>query len=137
MPTRSLQQNISLPSRLEISWLKSRRQGQHRFTMQEMLLIEQIIHRFELPCSFETIADVTSLHIYTRNAETNSPHERPVPILTIRDSQVPRGDQYHPRLGTLGRAWLIRLAINDTNTARCEAAGIHPGSLRPGRYSYR
>lgn len=97
-----------------------------------MLCIERIINRFELPCRVETVADVTSLHIYTRNAEVNSPHERPVPILIIRDSQVPRGTEYHPRLGTLGRAWLTRLALNDENEARCTSAGIHPGSLRPG-----
>lgn len=131
MPTRS-PSVISLPTRMETSWLKSLRHAQHPFSMQQMLCIEQIINRFELPCRVETIADVTSLHIYTRNAETNSSHERPIPILTIRDSQVPRGTQYHPRLGTLGRAWLTRLALNSSNQTRCEAAGIHPGSLRPG-----
>lgn len=137
MPTRSHQQHNSLPTCLEPSWLKSLRHLQHPFSMQQMLLVEQTINRFELPCRIETIADATSLHIFSRDAETDSPHERPVPILTIRESQVPRGNQYHPRLGTLGRAWLTRLAINSSNTVRCEAAGIHPGSLRPGLYYHR
>lgn len=137
MPTRSLQYHASLPTRLEISWLTRRRNDHRPLTMQEMLIVEKIINCFELPCSIETIADVTSLHIFTRNAETNSPNERPIPILSIRDSQVPRGNQYHPRLGTLGKAWLTRLALNGINMARCKVAGIHPGSLRPGLYYHR
>jgi hypothetical protein len=132
MASRISHINISSPESKEISWLKSLGEKHHsRFSSEQLLRIKRIINHFELPCKLDTEAERTRLRIYSQTAETDSPYERPIPLLTIRDSQIPNGDQPHPHLDTLGRAQLIRLAFNHANETRCIKAGIHPGSLRP------
>jgi hypothetical protein len=100
--------------------------------VKQMQRIERIINLFKLPCRLDREADDTLLHVYSRNDEMDSSHERPDLLITIRDSQLPNGGQPHPRLETVGRAYLVRITLNETNTTRCDRAGIHPGSLRPG-----
>jgi hypothetical protein len=131
-PRLSLSHNPLSPTEEDnwLEWLKN--QNDDRLTMKQMLRIQAIIDRLELPCQFTTEAGTSLLRIYARNANANPPHARPVPLLTLRESQVPRGEQHHPRLGTLGRAWITRIALNGMNEARCNAIGINPGTLRPG-----
>jgi hypothetical protein len=117
----------------EIPWLAWLEQQTHdRLMMRQMICIQKVIERLELPCQFTTEAEIAQLRIYARNAEANPPHARPVPLLVLRETQVPRGEQPHPRLGTLGNAWLSRIAFDESNETRCNAIGINPGSLRPG-----
>lgn len=132
MASRPYIQVIPPPPRVDIHWLKELNRTDHRLSMKQMLRIEHIIERLELPCRFIIEVEIASLRIYARNVETNPPHARPIPLLTLRETRVPRGEQYHPRHNTLGRAWLARIAFNGLNEARCTAVGISPGTLRPG-----
>ena len=132
MASRLYVRIIPPPPRVDIHWLEELNRTDHRLSMKQMLRVEHIIARLELPCQFIIGVETSSLRIYARNVETNPPHARPIPLLTLRETQVPRGEQVHPRHGTLGKARLARIAFNGLNEARCSAAGINPGTLRPG-----
>lgn len=132
MTSRIAQPVHSLPHQEGLSWLKSLGKSRTAFNTEQLRRIERYIRTLGLPCRFVREEDTVLLHIYSQMAETNSPFERPVPILTIRETQVPNGGQPHPHLGTIGQARLAKIAFNESNRARCEQAGIYPGSLRPG-----
>lgn len=133
MASREYFSLIPHPPRVEFRWLEKLNAFRGaQLTMSQMSHLQKVIERFQLPCQIAFEAGSTLLRIYPRNVERNPSHARPIPLLTIRDHQVPRGHLPHPRHGTLGKYQLIGLAINASNQTRCETAGISPGSLRPG-----
>ena len=125
--------HIPNPPRVEFLWLKElKRLGRAQLTVRQMAHLQRVIKRFELPCQIAFEAGSTLLRIYPWNVERDPSHARPIPLLTLHDQQVPRGHLPHPRHGTVANARLTSIAINRTNQALCKAAGISPGSLRPG-----
>jgi hypothetical protein len=125
--------HIPHPPRVAFLWLVDMKKLHGSpLTMEQMSHLPKVIKRLQLPCQITREADSTLLRIYAWNAERNPPHARPVLFLTIHDQQVPHGQLPHPRHGTVANARLTSIAINQTNQALCKAAGISPGSLRPG-----
>ncbi len=108
-----------------------------RLASQDLLGIEEIIANHELPCSLIAGNNGVELIVY-RRPEVPQPDDLDT-LARIRDSHILRGTLPHPnpRLGTIGRAHLIRIATLPQVIRACEYAGItarpsmRPPSMRP------